>query len=136
MKPEMQKIKHKWRARQMAVFAMLFLPSLLVFVILWQLPSAPAQDQARSSLPVRSLSFSDGGSIPQRFTCDGDGDSPNLQWPVAPAATKSVAIVMNDPDAPVDFTHWLVYNIPPGVRGLAEGASQQADAPRFGRGDQ
>jgi Raf kinase inhibitor-like YbhB/YbcL family protein len=78
------------------------------------------------ALLVRSSSFSDGGSIPRRFTCDGAGDSPNLQWPVVPAAAKSVAIVMNDPDAPVDFTHWLVYNIPPGVRGLAEGASQQA----------
>jgi hypothetical protein len=46
MKPEMQKIKHKWRARQMAVFVMLFLPSLLVFVILSQLPSVPALGQA------------------------------------------------------------------------------------------
>jgi len=130
MKPEMQKIKHKWRARQMAVFVMLFLPSLLVFVILWQLPSAPAQGQARSSLLVRSSSFSDGGSIPRRFTCDGAGDSPNLQWPVVPAAAKSVAIVMNDPDAPVDFTHWIAYNIPPSVWGLAEGASARDAMPK------
>jgi Raf kinase inhibitor-like YbhB/YbcL family protein len=109
---------------------MLSLPSLLVYLFLWQLPLVPAQGQARSSLQVSSASFSDGGSIPQQFTCDGADGSPNLQWPAAPAGTKSFAIVMDDPDAPVDFTHWLVYNIPPGVHELTQGASAQAAMPR------
>jgi hypothetical protein len=109
---------------------MLFLFNLLVFLFLWQLPLVPAQGQARSSLQVSSASFSDGGSIPQQFTCDGADDSPNLQWPAAPAGTKSFAIVMDDPDAPADFTHWLVYNIPPGVHELAQGAPAQAAMPR------
>jgi hypothetical protein len=108
---------------------MLFLPSLLVCLYLWQLRSAPAHGQVRSSLLVRSSDFSDGGAIPRQFTCDGADISPNLQWPVAPAGTKSFAIEMNDPDALVDFTHWLAYNIPPGVHELAQGASAQAAMP-------
>jgi hypothetical protein len=56
--------------------------------------------------------------------------SPHLEWQSAPAGTKSFAIVMDDPDAPTDFTHWLVYNIPPSVRELAEGASTQRSMPQ------
>jgi len=130
MKPQTRRINPERHARRITAFAMLFLSSLLVFLFLGQLRSVPAQGQVRSSQLVRSADFSDGGAIPRRFTCDGADDSPNLQWPAAPAGTKSFAIVMDDPDAPVDFTHWLVYNIPPGVHELAEGASAQAAMPR------
>jgi hypothetical protein len=68
--------------------------------------------------------------IPRRHTCDGANLSPHLQWQSSPAGTKSLAIVMDDPDAPIDFTHWLVYNIPSGVRELAEGASTQGAMPQ------
>jgi Raf kinase inhibitor-like YbhB/YbcL family protein len=105
---------------------MLFFPSLLVFLILWQLRSVPAQGQARSPLPMSSASFSNGGSIPQQFTCDGADLSPQLEWHSAPPGTKSLAIVMDDPDAPMLFTHWLVYNLAPGVRGLPQNASTHA----------
>lgn len=77
-----------------------------------------------------SSSFVNGGAIPRRFTCDGAGDSPSLGWFGEPAGTKSFAIVMNDPDAPIDFTHWLVYNIPAGVRRLATGASTHGAMPQ------
>lgn len=130
MKPEMPKIKLKRRARRITALAMIFLLCLLVFLVLWQRRSGSAQGQLRPSLLVRSSGFSDGGVIPRRFTCDGGDASPNLEWPVAPAGTKSFVLVMHDPDAPVDFTHWLAYNIPPGVRGLAEGASAQAAMPQ------
>jgi len=126
MEPQTRRIKPERRARRITVFAMLFLPSLLVFLILWQLRSVPVQGQARSSLQVSSASFSDGGSIPQQFTCDGADLSPQLEWHSAPPSTMSLAIVMDDPDAPVLFTHWLVYNIAPGVRGLPQNASTHA----------
>ena len=126
MEPQTRRIKPERRARRITVFAMLFLPSLLVFLILWQLRSVPVQGQARSSLQVSSASFSDGGSIPQQFTCDGADLSPQLEWHSAPPGTKSLAIVMDDPDAPMLFTHWLVYNVAPGVRGLPQNASTHA----------
>ena len=130
MKPQALIIKPKGHARRITVFAVLFLPSLLTSVILWQLRSIPLQSQTRSSLQLGSASFSDGGAIPRRYTCGGADASPNLQWPATPAATKSFAVVVYDPDAPVDFTHWLVYNIPPEVRGLAEGASARIAMPK------
>lgn len=61
-----------------------------------------AQAQDHVSLRVESASFT--GAIPQRFTCDGAGVSPALAWSLPPSGTKSLAIVMHDPDAPVDFT--------------------------------
>lgn len=130
MKPQIRRIKPERRARRITAFALIFLPSLLVFLILWQLRWVPVQGQARSSLQVGSASFSDGGTIPNRHTCDGEDVSPALHWPHPPTGTKSFAVVMNDPDAPVDFTHWIVYNIPPGVWGLAEGASARGGMPK------
>jgi hypothetical protein len=87
------------------------------------------QAQTRAVFSVRSTSFQDGGSIPRRYTCDGVGLSPQMQWQSAPAGTKSFVIVMDDPDAPIDFVHWLVYNIAPSVRELAEGASTRDAMP-------
>jgi len=88
-----------------------------------------AQGQARSALEVRSSDFVNGGSIPQRFTCDGADASPDLQWSDPPAGTRSIALVMHDPDALIDFTHWLVFNIPPEGRSLGEGSSRRSSMP-------
>lgn len=130
MKPQTRKIKLEGRTVQIIAFALFFLSAPVVFPILWQLRPVPAHGQARSSLRVSSASFSDGGAIPRQLTCDGADASPNLQWSAAPYGTRSLALVMNDPDAPVDFTHWLVYNIPPAVRGLAEDASARGAMPK------
>ena len=61
--------------------------------------------------------------MPPKLTCDGPDLSPDIQLPTPPPGTKSFAIVMDDPDAPIKFTHWLAYNIPAGTRDIAEGAS-------------
>jgi len=63
-----------------------------------------------------------GGEIPSRYTSDGENISPELSWQNAPAETKSFALVVHDPDAPMPggFTHWLVYNIPAEVTMLTE----------------
>jgi len=71
------------------------------------------QKQARVSvLQVTSSAFTNEGSIPARFTCDGDGISPPLAWSGAPDATESFALVVEDPDAPSGtFVHWVAWNI-------------------------
>ncbi len=114
--------------RRVFAATIVFLCSLLALVLLWQ-RSHPAHGQARSTFPVRSESFSDGGSIPRQYTCDGASLSPQLSWQATPAATKSIAVVMEDPDAPILFTHWLVYNLAPSVQDLSEGASRQGTMP-------
>jgi hypothetical protein len=106
-----------------------FLACLLVLLFLWRRPSASAHGQAGATLQIQSESFSNGGAIPRQYTCDGANDSPSLHWRNAPAGTKTFALVMSDPDAPVDFTHWIAYNIPASARELAEGASARGNMP-------
>lgn len=77
-------------------------------------------------LIVRSASFSDGEDIPRRFTCDGEDISPHLAWSDSPHGAKSFVLAVDDPDAPRGtWNHWYLYNIPPSVTQLAEGASQR-----------
>jgi Raf kinase inhibitor-like YbhB/YbcL family protein len=71
---------------------------------------------------LESDAFSDGGVIPVRHTCDGADRSPRLRWSGAPPGTKSLALIMDDPDAPVGtFTHWLLHDISADATELAEG---------------
>ncbi len=70
---------------------------------------------------ITSRVFKEGGDIPAHYTPDGDNVSPPIEWHDAPLGSKSFALIMFDPDAPSgDFTHWLVYNIPPTVILLPE----------------
>lgn len=89
--------------------------------------TSPSLSSAESPLPltVASASFAPGTPIPRRYTCDGGDVSPELHWSAAPAAAKSLALVVEDPDAPVLFTHWIVYNLPPQTRSLPTNASAQ-----------
>jgi Raf kinase inhibitor-like YbhB/YbcL family protein len=74
--------------------------------------------------------FEEGGTIPSRHTCDGANVSPRLSFAGAPAGTRSLALVVDDPDAPVGtFTHWLAWGIDPSAAGFDEGQA----APREGR---
>jgi Raf kinase inhibitor-like YbhB/YbcL family protein len=61
-----------------------------------------------------SPDFSEGGNIPERFTCDGEDISPTLKIEGVPKTAKSLVLIVDDPDAPVGtFTHWLVWNLRP-----------------------
>lgn len=77
---------------------------------------------------LTSDSFASGGAIPVRHTCDGANTSPPLAWSDVPADAKSLALIVDDPDAPDPkapkriWVHWVLYNIPPTVRALDEGA--------------
>ncbi len=69
-----------------------------------------------------SSAFSEGGNIPDLHTCQGADVSPSLEWLDPPAGTRSFALVVDDPDAPAGtWNHWLLYDIPPGIRNLAQG---------------
>jgi Raf kinase inhibitor-like YbhB/YbcL family protein len=84
---------------------------------------ASNQAMAQNSMvKVASTAFSAGSLIPEKFTCNGEDVSPHLSWSALPAETKSVALVVTDPDAPFrTFVHWVVYNLPPNTAGLPEG---------------
>ena len=77
------------------------------------LPEAPA------GITVRSSAFAEGATIPTRYTCDGDDDSPELSWSGVPPRAKELALVVDDPTAG-HYVHWTVVGIPPTVMGAAE----------------
>jgi Raf kinase inhibitor-like YbhB/YbcL family protein len=71
------------------------------------------------TLKVTSSAFANNGFIPTEYTCEGRGVAPPLSWTAVPPGTKSIAVLVNDPDAPSgDFSHLAVYNLPPERRSL------------------
>lgn len=85
-----------------------------------------AQGDQGDPMKLSSEAFSAGGKIPERFTCEGANVSPPLAWIGVPEGTRSLALVVDDPDAPDPakpqrtWVHWVVYNIPPEASGLGE----------------
>jgi Raf kinase inhibitor-like YbhB/YbcL family protein len=78
------------------------------------------------AFPIASPSFEEGEMIPAKFTCEGENRSPVLTWSDLPEGTRSLALILDDPDAPAGppeghFIHWVLYNIPPTLNRLAEG---------------
>ena len=89
-------------------------------------PGQPAQPQQPTQtvaeMQIQSSAFPAGGTIPQRYTCDGNDISPSLSWAEPPAGTQSLALIFDDPDAPAGtWDHWVLFNIPATVRSLSEG---------------
>lgn len=67
-----------------------------------------------STLTIKSFAFKNNGFIPSQYTCDGSNISPDFMIDDIPANTKSLAIIMDDPDAPNGiFCHWVMWDIPP-----------------------
>ena len=78
-------------------------------------------------LTLTSAAFEDGAPIPVRFTCEGADVSPPLGWTGLPAGTASLALLLDDPDAPGGaFTHWLAWGLEPAPGELGEGAAPPA----------
>ena len=74
---------------------------------------------AEESIKVTSSAFADGGNIPAEYTCEGKGVAPPLAWGAVPSATKSIAVLVDDPDAPNGtFQHLAAFNLPPQRRSL------------------
>jgi hypothetical protein len=78
-----------------------------------------------AAFSLTSAAFTNDGNIPSKFTCDAgtQNPSPALAWKDAPAGTKSFALIMHDPDAPMagGFTHWVLFDIPATTMQLPEG---------------
>ena len=85
----------------------------------------PTQVEATSvSIQLTSTAFSEGGPIPTQYTCDGADKSPPLQWSGVPDGAKSIALIVDDPDAPGGtWVHWVLYGIPSDSTQLQEGFS-------------
>ena len=78
-------------------------------------------------LSVSSPAFQEGDKIPSKYTCEGQDVSPALTWGEPPVGAQSFALIIDDPDAPGGvFTHWVIFNIPPDSRQLAEAIPTQA----------
>ncbi len=72
-------------------------------------------------IKITSTAFAEGGMIPSKYTCDGEDISPPLQWDSVPEGTRSIALISDDPDAPVGtFVHWVIFGLPAETRELDE----------------
>ena len=93
------------------------------------------------TLKLESSSFADSGEIPSRHTCDGADLSPPLSWSGVPKETRSLALVVDDPDAPdpaapkMVWVHWVLFNMPPSAAGLPENISSLPEGTREGLND-
>ena len=94
-----------------------------------QSPAAPAPTDAAAGFTLSSTDISAGGPIAEQqvfngFGCKGGNVSPALSWSNPPAGARSFALLMHDPDAPTGsgWWHWVVYNIPAGLKSLPAGA--------------
>jgi Raf kinase inhibitor-like YbhB/YbcL family protein len=85
--------------------------------------------EGKMTFSISSHAFDDGQAIPARYTCQGEDISPDLHWHGVPAKTRSLAMIVDDPDAPdprapkTTWVHWVLYNMPPAATGLPEGAT-------------
>jgi Raf kinase inhibitor-like YbhB/YbcL family protein len=92
--------------------------SLALLCFLASLVAVPA-GAGSSELSIQSTAFVANGLIPVAYTCSGDDKSPPLAWSGVPAATKVMALIVRDPDAPMgSYVHWVLYNLPADVTKL------------------
>lgn len=97
--------------------------SLLLAGMLGAALPLQAQSAGMPRLKLTTEAFTEGGSIPSRFTCQGRETSPPLAIEGVPGEAKSLALIVDDPDAPGGtWTHWLVWNIDPGTSRIWEGS--------------
>jgi hypothetical protein len=88
-----------------------------------------------TAMELSSSAFARNTDIPSQHTCEGSDQSPPLAWSGVPAGTKSLALIVDDPDAPdpaapkMTWVHWVLYNLPPGTSRLEAGKSRPSDLP-------
>jgi len=91
------------------------------------------------AITITSSAFAEGAMIPKKHTCDDEDISPDLKWSGVPQGAKSLALICDDPDAPVGtWVHWVLFNIPADVSALPAGVSPDAvlkNGARHGKND-
>lgn len=97
--------------------------SLILLLVLWTSAVCTRSSLAQSGeLRLSCPYFTNGATIPDQFTCKGADESPPLAWSGIPDQAKSLALIVDDPDAPGGtFVHWVAYNIPPSSAGVPNG---------------
>lgn len=94
----------------------------------------PAEGGKKMDIKITSPVFEDGGLIPAKYTCDGQDISPPLQWEQVPQGTKSIALICDDPDAPIGtFVHWVLFNLPTETKELSENIPADRTLPNGAR---
>jgi Raf kinase inhibitor-like YbhB/YbcL family protein len=93
------------------------------------LAAAEVRDNQRvADFAMSSSAFAAGRPIPARYTCEGEDVSPPIAWSHVPEQAHSLALIVDDPDAPGGtFTHWLAWAMDPAANGLAEGERAPAE---------
>lgn len=85
------------------------------------------------SFSLTSAAFDHGATIPDRHTCEGENRSPGLRWRDVPAGARSLALIVEDPDAPHGvFYHWVLYNLSPALHDLPDGQPRQPHLAQIG----
>lgn len=81
-------------------------------------------------MKLESTAFTENGMIPFLYTCDGQDISPPLSWDAPPTGTQSLALIVDDPDAPGQiFVHWVLYDVPPEIQQLPQAFASQDTLP-------
>jgi len=112
--------------------------TVLLAGLLMALPAYGGENMAFS---INSPVFENGGGIPSKYTCEGADVSPLLTFAGAPDGTKSLALIVDDPDAPdpaapkMTWVHWVLYNLPPDTAGLDEAVASLPAGTREGTND-
>ena len=92
-------------------------------------------------MDLTSTAFAKGAEIPRRYTCEGDDTPPPLSWSGVSPLAKSLALIVDDPDAPDPaapqrtWVHWVLFDMPPGATGLPEGGQPAPQGAREGVND-
>ena len=103
--------------------------------------AAEEKEGTAMGFELTSTAFADGGAIPVKYTCEGRDVSPPLAWSGVPAGAKSLALIVDDPDAPdpaapkLTWVHWVLYNMPPDAGALAEAVTDLPAGTRDGSND-
>ncbi len=110
---------------RMSVKSVFLLAGVLLLI---GLPAWPGQAQT-NPLKLESPAFAQGQPIPRQYSCEGADVSPPLRWSDPPQGVKSLALIFDDPDAPVgDWVHWVIYNLPAATRSLPEAVPKTESA--------
>jgi len=84
------------------------------------------EGEKKMDIKLRSTAFEEGGMIPEQYTCDSKDISPPLAWESVPDSTKSIALICDDPDAPMGtWVHWVLFNLPANIKELTENIPPQ-----------